>query len=430
MRRILTALLILTSSVSADTLLVPESYTTVQSAIDAASAGDFISVAAGSYNESLDMLGKAIMLFGRDGMKKTTIDASGLDGSCIVCWSGEGSNTVIAGLTLTGGTGSLNPIWQTIQGGGIFIYQASPTIINCHIIKNTAEVGGGGIWAQECSSLIRNIHFDQNENFDLTRGAGGIYCWDSDVRISNCLFTGNTADSGGAAKCKWNDTSIFTNCEFRNNYSTVEGGAFSVQSASPTLVRCIFDSNTSLTYGGAASVGGDGTIFRNCFFKNNSSQITGGAIRYHNSTALVDQCNFVGNSSVLGGGGIVVNDSTLVVSGSSFQGNNGGIQGGAIHHTNISSTDVDGSSFCDNVPVQISGGWNDLGGNSLSSSCTEGCVGDIDATGRVDSMDIISLIAEFGPCSMTSSCFSDQNDDGQVDIEDLILVIVNWGPCT
>ena len=412
-----------------DVLLVPEEFTTIQTAIDNANNGDMISVAAGEYNESLDMVGKAVLLYGRNGTKSTTIDASGLDGSCIVCWSGEGQDTIIAGFTLTGGTGSINPQWQTNQGGGMFIYNASPTILNCHIKENTAEFGGGGIWVQNSESMMSNLYFENNETFKETRGGGGLYCWSSNVRAYNCTFVGNTADSGGAVKCKGSDTSVFTECTFANNTSGAEGGAFSVASSSPTIERSIFESNYSHSYGGALNVGGDNTIVTQCMFSRNSSQITGGAIRYNNTSGVVDQCNFLGNSTSLGGGGIVVNDSTIVVTGCSFQENNGGIQGGAIHHTNVSSTDVDNSMFCGNLPIPITGGWNDLGGNSLDSSCIHDCEGDIDANGTVNSMDIIFLISEFGPCSKLSSCFSDLNDDGTVDLDDLLILITNWGTC-
>ena len=49
-RIVLAAILLLTTTVAADTLRVPEDFGTVQSAIDAASSGDFVSVGPGTYN--------------------------------------------------------------------------------------------------------------------------------------------------------------------------------------------------------------------------------------------------------------------------------------------------------------------------------------------------------------------------------------------
>ena len=158
----------------ADTLQVPEQYSTIQSAIDASSDGDSISIAAGTYNEALSTDGKAIALFGRDGASSTTIDASGLNGSAIKCMNGEDSGTIIASLTLTGGTGTINPVWETLQGGGIFIYQASPIVVNCVITGNTAEYGGGGAWVQDSTSMFKNVVFENNQVLFDTRGGGGI----------------------------------------------------------------------------------------------------------------------------------------------------------------------------------------------------------------------------------------------------------------
>ena len=172
----------------ADTLQVPEQYSTIQSAIDASSDGDSISIAAGTYNEALSTDGKAIALFGRDGASSTTIDASGLNGSAIKCMNGEDSGTIIASLTLTGGTGTINPVWETLHGGGIFIYQASPIVVNCVITGNTAEYVGGGAWVQDSTSMFKNVVFENNQVLFDTRGGGGMYSLNSSPSLNKCYF--------------------------------------------------------------------------------------------------------------------------------------------------------------------------------------------------------------------------------------------------
>ena len=49
--------------------------------------------------------------------------------------------------------------------------------------------------------------------------------------------------------------------------------------------------------------------------------------------------------------------------------------------------------------------------------------GDINGDGVVDVIDILELLASFGPCS---GCTADINDDGVVDVVDLLIVLANW----
>ena len=49
--------------------------------------------------------------------------------------------------------------------------------------------------------------------------------------------------------------------------------------------------------------------------------------------------------------------------------------------------------------------------------------GDVNGDGVVDVIDILELLAGFGPCS---GCDADINDDGVVDVVDLLIVLANW----
>ena len=188
MKKIVFTVVLFGASMHADILEVPTQYGTIQSAIDAASNGDSIHILSGEYNETLNTLGKAIELIGVDGAEMTTVDATGIGGSVIVCNTNETSDTLITGLTMTGGTGTLHPIWETYQGGGVFAYFASPTITDCVVIGNTAEFAGG-VWAQEYFGTINNVRFEQNQStHPKTGGAGGLYLWNSTAVVSNCLF--------------------------------------------------------------------------------------------------------------------------------------------------------------------------------------------------------------------------------------------------
>ena len=102
----------------ADILHVPGDFPTIQEAIDAAVDGDEVEVHPGTYFEAIDFLGKAIRVYSTDGRDVTIIDAQ-QTGSVVTCGSGEGSDTVLDGFTITGGTGTDLFGTGVLFGGGM-----------------------------------------------------------------------------------------------------------------------------------------------------------------------------------------------------------------------------------------------------------------------------------------------------------------------
>ncbi len=116
---------------SADTLIVPKQYDTIQSAVDAAVQGDQIIILPGTYYESITLSGKGISIMGKS-QNATTIDATGIEGSVFSSINNPDPkepdppaylDDSISGLTLTGGTGTEHPVWGPRQGGAIFAYK-------------------------------------------------------------------------------------------------------------------------------------------------------------------------------------------------------------------------------------------------------------------------------------------------------------------
>ena len=149
MRHICTSIvatLVLAGTTLAATINVPADYTTIQAAVDAASGGDVILVAPGTYtgtgNEVVDMLGKAITIRATGTPEQTIIHGGGAR-RVITCSSGEGADTIIEGFTITGGSAS--------TGGGIYCSYSSPTITDCTITGNTANDDGGGVYCYDSS---------------------------------------------------------------------------------------------------------------------------------------------------------------------------------------------------------------------------------------------------------------------------------------
>ena len=88
-------------------------FTTIQEAILAASAGDTVLVKPGLYviAEPLSFQGKAITVRGEDGPAETVVQmretpTDPLRASVVIFENGEGPDSVLEGLTLTGGRGT------------------------------------------------------------------------------------------------------------------------------------------------------------------------------------------------------------------------------------------------------------------------------------------------------------------------------------
>jgi hypothetical protein len=153
-------------------LKVPSQYPTIQDAIDAASGGDTVLVAPGTYVENIDFTGKAITVTSEQGVDVTIIDGNQA-GSVVRCGSGEGLDSVLDGFIITNGSGTYDPGEKGYFGGGICNNSSSPTVTNCIFSGNGA--GGGGIM-----------------------GFGGGMCnYSSSPTVTNCTFSSNSADFGG-----------------------------------------------------------------------------------------------------------------------------------------------------------------------------------------------------------------------------------------
>ena len=275
---VLLLLLAAAAAASGGIIRVPEDQATIQAGIAAAVEGDTVIVSDGTFsgdgNRDIDFGGKGLLLQSENGAGNATIDAGGVArGFHFV--SGETGASIVEGFTITNG-------YAGAQGGGIYCYQASPSIIDCVIAENASGDCGGGMclnsstpWISRC--VIRDndanlngggIYFsdgspaevDQTDiTFNYAWSGGGITCNYTSPTLINCFITCNTAGYvGGGVQCHESDA-ILTHCTIYLNMSETEGGGLRCDSSDPVLTNCIlwgstpdeiwlYDSDPVITY--------------------------------------------------------------------------------------------------------------------------------------------------------------------------------------
>ncbi|MCH2141272.1 MAG: right-handed parallel beta-helix repeat-containing protein [Phycisphaerales bacterium] len=467
--------LMVSSASSADTITVCADgceFTSIIAAIDAASNGDVIQLAAETYSEgtTISIGGKTITLRGatdKSGSAASVID--GADAYRVISCDGFGPSTVLLeNLVIQNGDAD--------SAAGVDIYfDVTAVVRNCRFLENKALDSTGGALGNNGTVDILNCSFvgNQAENGGAVDNGGS-------MTVRNCTFTENFASSGYGA-VNLGEQGLAEDCLFVGNIAG-RGGAMGASTGS-VVRNCTFDSNiaTDLSEGGGAIFfRSDSPTLIACTFVNNTAANGGAIVNYFSSSPTIQDCVFDLNSSTSYGGAIVnSSNSSPRIESSVFQRNAAGLSGsGAIDSTDPQCTpDVAGSLFCENTPADISGQWNDQGGNNFNSTCScpdqdadgtcdsddqcpgepdvdtdkdgivdclDGCptdpektepgqcgcnevdtgiAGDYDCDGDFDADDYAAMGVALGICP------GDLNGDAKVDGADLNIILGAWGVC-
>jgi MYXO-CTERM domain-containing protein len=341
------------------------SFVTITSAVDAASSGDTITIAPGTYSECVYPNGKNLSIVG-SGPDSTRIDGTGQCDNTLSLWNGETVTVSELSLQNTGGravyhyysdltleevtiSNSGNEEWY---GGALYLDGGTTRLRESSITDNTALVGGAIYIYAYAELQIDDSSVSRNQSLDV---GGAIYIYyDTDIEIDDSIFEANSsASSGGAIYAYW-EVDLFTNdTDFLSNTAGGAGGAIE------------FD-----WYGDLKMTGGR--------VEGNTAVSSGGAVySYVPTDVVLSETNWTGNTTGGEGGALALYWPTLVqITDSEFTGNQAveGYAGGALQLYVATMVSLQRNLFCGNQASYggaISDQWTSAADSMLNNRFVE-----------------------------------------------------------
>lgn len=251
------------------TFRVPTDVATIQSAVAQAGPQDEVvledGIHAGAGNRDV-LVDREIVI------RSESLDAS----ACVVDCQGAGRGfrfvgvgpaARLEGVTVTNG--------MATEGGGLRLQSASPAIVGCRILSNTATgAGGGGLHCAAGSSPTLTGCVISGNVASGTYG-GGLYLKDGSPVLRDCVLYGNDATglgSTGGAIYSWTASPSLVNCSLAANDAYDGTVLYSQASSYPELLNCIVwandpgiggkplvDASSSITYVAYSDIQGGAT---------------------------------------------------------------------------------------------------------------------------------------------------------------------------
>jgi len=318
-------------------------YSTIQAAVDAASPGDEIRIAAGVYTDmsvrpknditttgvvtQVVYISKTLTIYGGYTLSNwttaypisnpTTLDAQGQ--GRVLYITGHIS-PVIEGLRITGGDAlglggsdeQYCDLFLAGAGGGIYIITATTTISNSEVFSNTGARCGGGLYLHRSpAKLYSNTIISNNSTGEYAMG-GGLYLYQSPAILQKNTIASNTArEYGGGLLIMESTADLSENTIVSNTVSgsNGSGGGLCLAGGATTISRNTVTANVARVGGGLYLLGGTGTLRGNTIMSNIAYE--GGGM-YTGSDAYTYEGNRVISNIATRGGGLYIGNSVAL----------------------------------------------------------------------------------------------------------------------
>lgn len=308
-----------------------DAFTDLQNALLAASSGDEIWVAMGTYKPTTTtdasasfQLRDGVAIYGgftgdeasrdqRDlGSYQTVLSGDlgmGWDNSDnserVVVADGVGSTAILDGFTIADGNAGFG------VGAGIFNINSNPTFANLFITRNKAQYGAG-MYNSDSSPTLTNIVFDWNQ---ATHAGGGMYNSNSNPTLVNVAFRNNVVENNGnetqgAGIYNVYSSPVLENVTFSSNRATQGAGIYNHVS-SPEIRNATFNNNYASLGGAIYNTQSENVVLTNVTFFQNSAYY-GGALYNDLGWVNLNHVTLHRNSANEQGGGIYSNGNLTV----------------------------------------------------------------------------------------------------------------------
>jgi len=197
-------------------------------------------------------------------------------------------------VTLSGGRSQYN-------GGALYNYQGTLTVLRSTVTNNYAAIiGGGGLYNNVGDADI----IDSTFSFNSARAGGAIWSEAGTLDVSGSTFYGNTtfAYSGGAIYVDEYDTTTITNSTISGNSAVGNGGGvYSDEFSTTTITHSTIADNYAGGYGGGVyGYATSTTTLISSIVSGNSAGILGDEVarQYYGGTINANADNVFGHSGI------------------------------------------------------------------------------------------------------------------------------------
>lgn len=359
-------------------------YTSIQFGLSqpGTQSGDRLLVASGTYAESIDFLGKDVVVT-HDGVGPMPRILAGGARSAVRFTSGETDAARLVRFIVTGsvpsgfggepGGGILvdgaNPVLEEVvvrdcsadAGGGIAVLSGGLTLVECQVFDNRAAQAGGGIWIEAGDLILQGGEIRENDvdGFDSQAGGGGLAAMEaSSVTVYGTLFRSNRIRVGRGAGIFAAGPVVLEGARIRFNRNLVFDTAFQggggIYGPLASGTNCLIQGNGNLFANNAGGAWG-GTWVDTTFLANSACGNGGGLYQ-----GIAQNCRFEGNSlsceDSVGGNGAgafqsFLTDCTVLENVS--RGNGGGTWDCTLVRCVVRGNECTGSFFGDGAGVGL-----------------------------------------------------------------------------
>lgn len=383
-----------------DVWYVPDDFSTIQAAIDAASAGDTVRVRQGTYYESvLDFKGKAITVESTNGAYYTVIDAG--SSYCVVKFNtNEGLDSVLEGFTLRNGIDS-----------GIWCWAASPTI-RSNVIEDNSGSNGAGIYSYHGSPLICDNIIWRNTADGYYGYGGGISVRYGSPVIQRNVIAENVSSSSGSGIYFNNGTALIEDNEIRDNSADGSGGGiFCGSDSTADIINNVITGNSSNYKGGGIWCDDDSVVTASGnTISGNSAYYDGGGIFCEGSTVIDDNL-ITENTASRNGGGVFCERGGAIVQNNTIDWNSAsGFNGGGVYCKGTGSTIQDNDSIgfnsagADGGGIWLVGGDHEIRENHIRFNTATGWGGGIWCENSLSTVTISKNVILSNSATGSDSC--------------------------